>query len=156
MRYGGRMEQLLLERYPAEVRHVWVRTGTAEVATDPMGIELSDMYVMLTPRSEWTRADTQEDLVADMNATLSQLPGMRLVFTQPIEMRVNEMVAGIRADLGVKLYGDDLEVLREKAAEIEALLRTVPGNADVYLEQIHTFGSVSRHPAGREIVDPAL
>jgi len=136
VRYGGRMEQLLLERYPDEVRHVWVRTGTAEVATDPMGIELSDMYVMLTPRSEWTRADTQDELVADMNATLSQLPGMRLVFTQPIEMRVNEMVAGIRADLGVKLFGDDLDVLREKAAEIEGLLRTVPGNADVYLEQI--------------------
>jgi cobalt-zinc-cadmium resistance protein CzcA len=136
VRYGGRLEKLLLEKYPDEIRDVWVRTGTAEVATDPMGMELSDVFVMLKPRSEWTRARDQAGLVELMSTELSGLPGMRLVFTQPIEMRVNEMIAGIRTDLGVKIFGDDLELLRERAAEIGELIEGVPGAADVYVEQI--------------------
>jgi cobalt-zinc-cadmium resistance protein CzcA len=136
VRYGTRIEQAILKRYPDEVRYVWARTGTAEVATDPMGIELTDIYVMLKPRREWTRARTQDELVELMNAELSGLPGMRLVFTQPIEMRLNEMIAGIRADVGVKIFGDDLEVLRELAAAVGDVLETIPGSADVYVEQI--------------------
>jgi len=136
VRYGTQLEKVILEKYPDEVRNVWARTGTAEVATDPMGIELSDVFITLNPRGEWTRAKTQGDLVDLMSEELSDLPGMRLVFTQPIEMRVNEMIAGIRTDLGIKIFGDDLDVLQEVAAQVGEVVSAVPGNADVYVEQI--------------------
>ncbi len=136
VRYGTQIEKAILERYPHEVEDVWVRTGTAEVATDPMGIELSDVFVTLHPRGDWTRASTQDELVALMSDELSGLPGMRLIFTQPIEMRVNEMIAGIRTDLGIKIFGDDLNALRGIAAQVGEIIGTVPGNADAYVEQI--------------------
>ncbi len=136
VRYGTRIEEFILEKYPDEVTTVWTRTGTAEVATDPMGIELSDVFVMLNPRKEWTRAETQEELSALMAKEMEGLPGMRMVFTQPIEMRVNEMVAGIRSDVGVKVFGDNLDTLKSLASEVEAVVRSIPGAADVYAEQI--------------------
>jgi cobalt-zinc-cadmium resistance protein CzcA len=136
VRIGTRVEQLLLDRFPAEIEHVWTRTGTAEVATDPMGIELSDVFVTLTPRSTWTRATHQDELVQAMEAELSTLPGMNRIFTQPIEMRVNEMIAGVRADLGIKLFGDDLEELRRRAVRIADRVRTIDGAADVRVEQL--------------------
>ncbi|HBQ14372.1 MAG TPA: CusA/CzcA family heavy metal efflux RND transporter, partial [Myxococcales bacterium] len=115
VRYGTRIERFLLERFPDEVDHVWTRTGSAEVATDPMGLELSDVFITLTPREQWTRASTQDELVEVMSDELSEWPAMRAIFTQPIEMRVNEMNAGIRSDVGVMLFGDDFDVLRDKA-----------------------------------------
>ncbi|MCP4807738.1 MAG: efflux RND transporter permease subunit, partial [Proteobacteria bacterium] len=136
VRYGSRIEQALLTKFPDEVERVWTRTGTAEVATDPMGIELSDVFVDLHPRDDWQRADTQSELVAEMQEELSVLPGMNLVFTQPIEMRVNEMIAGVRADLGVKLFGDDLERMKETARQIERILEDIPGAADISVEQV--------------------
>jgi cobalt-zinc-cadmium resistance protein CzcA len=136
VRYGTQMEKVIREKFPREVRDVWVRTGTAEVATDPMGIELSDVFVTLRPREEWTRARTQEALVEVMRQELAGLPGMRMLFTQPIEMRVNEMIAGIRSDLGVKISGDDLETLKALAADVQTILEATPGSADVYAEQI--------------------
>jgi len=136
VRYGIQIERALLEKFPAEIERVWTRVGSAEIATDPMGVELSDVFITLTPRGGWKRATTQDELVAAMSEELSVLPGMRLVFTQPIEMRVNEMVAGVRADVGVKLFGDDFEVLRDKAREIERALAAIPGAADVFTEQI--------------------
>ena len=135
-RYGSHLERFILDKFPDEVEDVWVRTGTAAVATDPMGIELSDVFITLTPRDQWTRAHNQTELTAIMRRDLDGLPGMRMIFTQPIEMRVNEMVAGIRSDLGIKLFGDDLDVLGEKAAEVEAVLNTIPGAADIYTEQV--------------------
>ena len=136
VRYGTRIETLIREKFPHEVKNVWVRTGTAEVATDPMGIELSDVFITLAPREEWVRARTQDELTSVLRRELSGLPGMRMIFTQPIEMRVNEMIAGIRTDLGVKIFGDDLEILRTKAMEAEAILRSIPGSTDLYTEQI--------------------
>jgi cobalt-zinc-cadmium resistance protein CzcA len=136
VRYGQRLERLLLEEFPREIRDVWSRTGTAQVATDPMGLEVTDVFVTLTPRPEWSRAETQEQLADEMKAVLGVMPGMRAVFTQPIEMRLNEMTAGIRADLGVKVFGDDLEVLRTKAQEIQDVLQGIPGAADVAAEQV--------------------
>ncbi|MHB8764598.1 MAG: efflux RND transporter permease subunit [Deferrisomatales bacterium] len=136
VRYGSRIEQHLLAAFPDEIERVWTRTGTAEVATDPMGIELSDVFLALTPRARWTRAETQDELVAAMQQELSVLPGMKAIYTQPIEMRVNEMIAGIRADVGVKLFGDDFDVLKKKAREIEKVLKAVPGAADVLTEQL--------------------
>jgi len=136
VRYGGALERVLQEEFPDEVRDVWVRTGAAQITTDPMGIELSDVFVTLHPRDEWTRAETQEELTAVMAEEVADLPGMRVIFTQPIEMRVNEMVAGIRADLGVKVFGDDLERLKELGAEAQTVLESIPGSADVAVEQV--------------------
>ncbi len=136
IRYGTQMEKIILREFPNEVRDVWTRTGTAEVATDPMGIELSDVFITLNPRNQWQRARDQDELTDLIRQELSDLPGMRLVFTQPIEMRVNEMIAGIRSDLGIKLFGDDLETLKAKAADIQTILESITGNADVYVEQI--------------------
>ena len=106
LRYGRHIESILKRKFPDEIEDIWTRTGSAEVATDPMGLELSDIFITLKPRSEWKRAKTQEELVSAMAQVTKVLPGMRAVYTQPIEMRINEMVAGIRADLGIKLYGE--------------------------------------------------
>ena len=136
VRYGTQIEKVLLEAFPDEVDQVWTRTGTAEVATDPMGIEQSDLFVTLHPRHGWTKADSQPELVAEMQETLSVLPGMNLVFTQPIEMRVNELVAGVRSDLGIKLFGDDLGRMRELALQIEDIVEQVDGATDLSVEQV--------------------
>lgn len=130
------MERIILDKFKDEVRHVWSRVGTAEVATDPMGIELTDMYVTLHPRSQWTRAKTQEELLGLIEKEVRLIPGQRVAFSQPIELRMNEMISGVRADLGIKLFGDDFALLVSKAAEIEAILKAIPGNADVAVEQV--------------------
>jgi cobalt-zinc-cadmium resistance protein CzcA len=147
VRYGTQIERALLAEFPDEIQRVWTRTGSAEVATDPMGLELSDVFVMLTEREHWKRASTQQELVAAMEDLIGKLPGMRAIFTQPIEMRMNEMIAGIRADVGVKVFGDDLEILRAKAAEVRAVLEGIPGAADLYTEQ------VTGQPLVRVVVD---
>ena len=136
IRYNTEMERVILASFPDEVEHVWSRIGTAEVATDPMGVELTDTFITLKPRSKWTKARTQAEFTQLLDQTLRDMPGQRLAYSQPIEMRINEMVSGVRADLGVKLFGDDFEVLVKKAHEIEAVLRSIDGNADVNTEQI--------------------
>ena len=136
LRYGMQLEELLLEEFPDEVRDVWSRTGTAQVATDPMGLEVTDVFLTLMPRKQWTQANTQAELTAKMQAVLDTMPGMRAIFTQPIEMRVNEMTAGIRADLGVKIFGDDLELLKLKAQEVQEVLEQIPGASGVTAEQV--------------------
>ena len=136
VRYGTRIERVLLAAFPDEIARIWTRTGSAEIATDPMGVELSDVFINLTPRERWKRARSQDELVEKMSKELSTLPGMRMVFTQPIEMRINEMVAGVRSDIGVMLFGDDFDTLRTKAREIERILKRIRGSADVVTEQI--------------------
>jgi cobalt-zinc-cadmium resistance protein CzcA len=136
LRYGTHIEGILKRRFPDEIEDIWTRTGSAEVATDPMGIELSDIFITLKPRTSWKWAKTQEELVAAMARVTKVLPGMRSVYTQPIEMRINEMVAGIRSDLGIKLYGEDLETLKAKAGEIEKVVKSIPGAADTTTEQV--------------------
>jgi cobalt-zinc-cadmium resistance protein CzcA len=134
--YNTQMEKAVLAAFPDEVEHVWSRIGSAEIATDPMGIELTDMFMTLTPRKQWKRARTQEELTTLIERHLRDLPGQRLAFLQPIELRMNEMVTGSRADVAVKLYGDDLDVLAATGAEIEAILNRIPGAADVAAEQL--------------------
>ncbi len=130
-----RMERLLLSEFPNEIAKVWSRVGTAEVATDPMGIELTDMFIALKPRAGWTKATTQTGLTEKLQEMLRHLPGQRLSMSQPIEMRINEMVSGVRGDLAVKIFGDDLDVLRAKAAEVEIALYGVTGADDIAVEQ---------------------
>jgi cobalt-zinc-cadmium resistance protein CzcA len=136
IRYGEQIEKFLLERFPDEIQKVWTRSGTAEVATDPMGFELSDIFITLSPRERWRRARDQDHLVALMSHELESLPGMRAAFSQPIEMRMGEMVAGYRTDVAVKVFGDSLATLQTIAQKIESLLHGVRGNADVNTEQL--------------------
>ncbi|TXT38199.1 MAG: heavy-metal exporter HME family, partial [Planctomycetota bacterium] len=105
------MEQIILKNFPDEVQHVFSRIGTAEIATDPMGVELTDMFITLKPRSQWTKASTQAELTELLEDKLKDLSGQKISFSQPIEMRMNEMVSGSRSDLAVKLFGDDFAVL---------------------------------------------
>ena len=135
-RYNTRIEQIILEEFPNEVNHVWSRIGTAEVATDPMGTELTDIFASLKPRSEWTRASSQAELVTVMQAELADLPGLNMVFTQPIEMRLNEMISGIRSDLGIKLFGDDFDELVRISDQIQRVLLSVPGASDIAVDQL--------------------
>jgi len=131
-----RIEQELLRVFPDEIRHVWTRLGTAEVATDPMGVELSDFFITLNPRAKWTQARTQDELVEKMDAVFRQLPGMTAVFSQPIEMRMNELIAGIKNDIGIKIYGDDLDELRRLSDQVQQVLLNTPGAIDVTGEQL--------------------
>ncbi len=136
IKYNTQMEKAVLAEFPDEIEHVWSRIGTAEIATDPMGIELTDMFMTLKPRKQWKHARSQAELTTLIEKQLRDLPGQRLAFLQPIEMRMNEMASGVRTDVAVKLYGDDLDLLATKAKEIEAILNRIPGNADVSTEQI--------------------
>jgi cobalt-zinc-cadmium resistance protein CzcA len=134
--YNTRIEQILLDKFPDEVRHAWSRIGTAEVATDPMGTELTDIFVSLKPREQWTRASSQAELVAAMQEELSDLPGLNMVFTQPIEMRMNEMISGIRSDIGIKVYGDDFDELVRISDDIQRVLLEIAGASDIAVDQI--------------------
>jgi cobalt-zinc-cadmium resistance protein CzcA len=135
-RMNTRIERMLLEEFPAEIGHVWSRTGTPEVATDAGAIEGTDMFIALEPREQWRRARTQAELVEVMSRFVEDIPGQIVWFTQPIEQRINEMVSGVRADIAVKVFGDDLEPLVKKANEVAAAIRGVAGAADVAVEQV--------------------
>ena len=130
------MELTVLKQFPDEVEHVWSRVGSAEIATDPMGVELTDMYITLKPKARWTKAKTQDQLTDLIRKELRTMPGQKIAFEQPIEMRMSEMETGIRTDFGVLLFGDDLEILKAKGDEIEKVLKAIPGSADVSVEQI--------------------
>ncbi len=136
VRYNTEMERALLAAFPDEIRHIWSRSGTAEVATDPMGVELTDIFLSLTPRHQWKRAASQGELVELIQRELRDMPGQRVAMTQPIEMRMNEMIAGVRGDVAMKLYGDDLNILKAKGDEIGALLGSIQGAADLSTEQL--------------------
>jgi len=145
---NDRIEKEMLAEFPDEIEHIWTRLGTAEVATDPMGIELSDYFIALKPRDQWKKARTQPELVAAMRQVFAKVPGMTAAFSQPIEMRMNEMIAGVRGDVAIKIYGDDLDELRRLSDEVLALLEAIPGTGEVSGEQI------SGQPVLRVKVDP--
>lgn len=129
------IEQILLKEFP-EVKQVVTRIGAAEVPTDPMSMEESDVIIILKPKSEWTSADSKDELADKFKEALAVIPGMDVEFTQPIEMRFNELITGVRADIAIKIFGDDLDVLAKKGAEIGDLIANVPGAADISVEKI--------------------
>jgi cobalt-zinc-cadmium resistance protein CzcA len=141
VRYGGQIEKVLLAEFPDEIDDLWTRTGAANIAEDPMGIEVSDVFIMFKPTKQWKRASTQEELTQEIIAVMSTLPGMRLFAGQPIQMRVEEMSEGIKGDVGIIVHGDDLTALKEKADEITAALRRIRGASEPAPDQI-TFQSV--------------
>lgn len=119
-----------------EVNYVVSKTGRAEIGTDPMGVEMSDINVELKPKDEWTTGRNKEELVNAMSEQLSKLPGMVFSFSQPIQLRVAELIAGVRSDIAIKLFGEDLETLKEKAEEIAKVVTKIEGAADVKVEQV--------------------
>ncbi len=132
------MQSMLETRIRAfpEVERVFGKLGTAEVATDPMPPSVADTFVILKPRAQWPDPrKPKATLVAEIEAAATALPGNNYEFTQPIQMRMNELISGVRADVAIKLYGDDLDTLEEVGRRIEAVARTIPGAADVRLEQ---------------------
>ena len=130
------VERVLREAFPDEIASLFARTGTAEVATDPMGPNVSDTYLMLTPRSEWTRASTQEELAEEIEHVLEGVPGQNFEISQPIELRFNELISGVRSDVAVKIFGDDLDELLAAGNAIAAVIEGVPGASDVKVEQV--------------------
>lgn len=120
-----------------EVTKVVSKTGRAEVATDPMGVDLSDVYIELKPHDEWTSAETREELVEKMSKALTDsVPQASFSFSQPIELRVAELISGVRSDVAIKLFGDDLDTLKQTADQIAATVGKVQGAADVKVEQV--------------------
>jgi len=136
VRYNTRIEELLRDEFPDEIRHVWSRIGTAEIATDPMGTELTDIFLSLKPRSDWTKATTQAELVAAIQIAVDDLPGLNIIATQPIELRLNEMASGIRSDIGIKIYGDDFDELVRISDEVQRILVDIPGQSDIAVDQV--------------------
>lgn len=151
LKIAGDVERVLLEI--PDVRSVVSRTGANELGTDPMGMELSDMYVLLKPNSEW-QARSKADIEEQLRHRLEQVPGIAFGLSQPIAMRVDELVSGVRSQVAIKLFGDDLETLRLKADEIAREVRQVRGMADLRVEQVSGLyylkldidrGKIARH-----------
>ena len=124
-----------IKEFP-EVKEVFAKLGTAEIATDPMPPSVADCFIMLKPRREWPDPHKpKSSVIAELEAAVTQIPGNNYEFTQPIQMRFNELISGVRADVAVKIFGDDLDVMAETAEEIEKVLAAVPGAADAKTEQ---------------------
>ena len=129
------IENILLDNFP-EVKQVVTRIGAAEVPTDPMSMEESDVIIVLKPKSEWVSADSKDELANKFKEALGIIPGMEVEFTQPIEMRFNELISGVRSDVAIKIFGDDLDILSKKGNEIKDLIENVAGAADISVEKI--------------------
>lgn len=129
-----RMEQILIQNFP-EVDKIVSRIGAAEVPTDPMSMEEIDMIIKLKPRKSWTSAKSKEELADKFKEALSVIPGIEYEFTQPIEMRFNELITGVRSDIAIKVFGDDLDYIDKKAIEIKGLIEGIPGASDIILEK---------------------
>ena len=129
------LEKRIKQEFP-EVREIFGKIGTPEVATDPMPPSVADTFVMLKPRDQWPNpSKTKIELVREMEAIAKQVPGNNYEFTQPIQMRFNELISGVRSDLAVKIFGDDIDIMLETAKKIEATLKQIPGGSGVKIEQ---------------------
>lgn len=137
-----KIEQILLKNFP-EVDQVVSRIGAAEVPTDPMSMEESDVIIKLKPKKEWVSAESKDELANKFKEALSIIPGMEIEFTQPIEMRFNELITGVRADVAVKVFGEDLSILAKKANEIKNLIKNVEGASDIIVEKVEGLPQMS-------------
>jgi heavy metal efflux system protein len=145
------VQKILLKEVP-EITSIVARVGSDELGLDPMGLNETDTFLALKPKDEW-RMKTKEELIEKIRAVMEQMPGISFGFTQPIEMRVSEMLTGTRGDLAVKLFGPDLAILNEKALEIVEILKHIKGSSDVFLKQNNGMQflqvSIDRSAAGR-------
>lgn len=131
-----RLEGILINKFPDEIEQVVSRIGTGEIPNDPMSMEMSDVIVILKDKSEWTRTSSKEELAGLMQEEMEAIPGVNFAFSQPIEMRFNELMTGVRSDVAVKIYGDDLDLLFEHANEAAEMIAGIPGAVDINVEQI--------------------
>ncbi|MCQ4325286.1 CusA/CzcA family heavy metal efflux RND transporter [Stutzerimonas stutzeri] len=130
-----RLEKAIAEQVP-EVKRTFARTGTAEIAADPMPPNISDSYVMLKPKEEWPDPDkSREQLIEDIQKAAASVPGSNYEMSQPIQLRFNELISGVRSDVAVKVFGDDMDILNKTADDIAAILQDVPGASEVKVEQ---------------------
>jgi heavy metal efflux system protein len=136
VRINTQMERLLLENFPDEVSHCWSRAGAPEVATDAGDVQVAELTVSLYPRARWQKATTQTELVGLMGEVIGKFPGQTVWFTQPIEQRINEMASGVRADVALKVFGDDIDTLVATAAQLEKVMTGIEGCQDLTAEQI--------------------
>jgi len=135
-----------LKTFP-QVDKVIAKIGTPEVATDPMPPNVADTFLILKPRSEWPDPELpKSELLAEIEAAVTQLPGNNYEFTQPIEMRFNELISGVRADLGIKVFGDDLDLIKQNAEAVLAVIQEIPGAADARLEQVDDMPMLTIEP----------
>ncbi len=139
-----KIEKILLDNFP-EVTQVVSRIGAAEVPTDPMSMEESDVIIRLKPKSEWVSADSKDGLADKFKEALAVIPGMEVEFTQPIEMRFNELITGVRADVAIKIFGENLTVLSSKADEIKELIKNITGASDISIEKVEGLPQMSVH-----------
>tara|TARA_B100000508_G_scaffold75230_1_gene58682 strand:- start:157956 stop:161717 length:3762 start_codon:yes stop_codon:yes gene_type:complete len=130
-----RIEKILIAEFP-EVDRAVTRIGAAEVPTDPMSMEQVDVMVTLKPKSEWTSAQTKDALADSIKKALAVIPSIEAEFTQPIEMRFNELITGVRSDIAIKIFGEDLDLLQQKGQEIKSLINDIPGASDVTVEKV--------------------
>lgn len=128
-------EKLLKAQYP-EVKQVVSRIGSAEIPTDPMPVERADIMVSLKPKAEWTSAETTEELMEKMEETLSMIPGLEAEISQPIQMRNNELLTGIKQDVAIKIFGDDLNILTQEAEKVAKIISKVQGVSGISVEQV--------------------
>jgi cobalt-zinc-cadmium resistance protein CzcA len=131
----SKIQRILKSKFP-EVIQIVGKIGTSEIPTDPMSLEDSDQMIILKDRADWTSASSREELANKMQAALAGVPGVSLEFQQPIQMRFNELISGVKSDVSVKIYGDDLDVLKAKADEAAALIAPLQGVGDIKVEQI--------------------
>tara|TARA_R110002095_G_scaffold198893_1_gene178525 strand:- start:331 stop:1914 length:1584 start_codon:yes stop_codon:yes gene_type:complete len=130
-----------------EIQHVFAKIGTAEVATDPMPPNVADTFLILKPKDQWPNpSKSKETFMAELRTAVEAVPGNKYEFTQPIEMRFNELIAGVRTDVAVRIYGDDLDILKEAGEKASVLLATVPGARDVRVEQTTGLPMISVEP----------
>ncbi|RLD75785.1 MAG: CusA/CzcA family heavy metal efflux RND transporter, partial [Bacteroidetes bacterium] len=129
-----RLEQIVMENFPDEIESIQSRIGVADLPMDPMPMDIADIFVILKPKSEWTKAESKAELVEKVKKAVSILPGINYEFTQPVEMRFNELLTGIREDVAIKLYGDDLDILANKAEEISKLISGIRGVGGIKAE----------------------
>ncbi len=131
-----RLEAILINEFPDEVKQVVSRIGTGEVPNDPMSMEMSDIIIILHDKDKWIKAETKDELAEEMQEAMSSVPGVNFAFSQPIEMRFNELMTGVRSDVAIKIYGDDLDLLFEKGNEAAGIIGGIQGAADINVEQI--------------------
>ena len=136
VRQTTQLERVLLENFPDEIEDVVAKTGRPEIATDPMGVNISDIFVLLKPHERWTKAESKAELEEKMSAALSKIPGLVFSFSQPIELRVNELIAGVRSDLAIKIYGDDLNQLSQAADQVVAAVSRLEGATGFKAQQL--------------------
>lgn len=128
-------EKLLKKEYP-EIKQVVSRIGSAEIPTDPMPVERADIMIALKPKAEWTSAKTTPELMEKMEETLSAIPGLEAEISQPIQMRNNELLTGIKQDVAIKIFGDDLDVLTQQAGKVKKMIEDVPGVSGIFVEEV--------------------